>query len=138
MKVLFILILIMFSFNVMAETKIKITLDSGKEVLATINDTKTSRDLLSRLPLNITMTDLFGREKYYNFNEPLENSDKKEYTYNKGDIFYWPPQHSFVIIYRQDNDTIPNGMYMLGHVDNNIELFDNKGKLLNVKIELLK
>lgn len=118
--------------------KLKLKLDSDKEVLATINNTKTSRDLLSRLLLNITMTDLFGREKYYNFNEPLENSEKKEYTYNKGDIFYWPSQHSFVIIYRQDNDTIPNGMYMLGHADNNIELFDNNKKSLNVKIELLK
>ena len=137
MKKILILFLII-SFNVMAETKIKITLSGGEEIFATLNDSATAKDFISKLPIEFSMTDLFGREKYYNFSESLDGSDTKEFSFDKGDIYYWPPQRSFVIIYKQDDDTVPGGMYPLGKIDNNVEIFNNGGKSINVKIELYK
>ena len=128
-----ILLLLLFSFNAMAETKIKI-IAGGREVSATLNDSATSKDFLERLPLEFSMNDLFGREKYYNFSEPLEDGNVKEFTFDVGDVFYWPPQKSFVIIYRQDGDTIPGGMYPLGRIDDSVDTFDNNEQSMNVKI----
>jgi hypothetical protein len=45
--------------------KIKITI-AGKVVTATLVDNETARDFVSLLPLNLSLNDLFGREKFGN------------------------------------------------------------------------
>ena len=50
------------------------------------------------------MADLYGRELCYRFGAPLP-TDNVSYTgYEVGEIVYWPPRHSFVIMYAQNGE----------------------------------
>src|SRR5258705_13461172 len=47
------------------KTTMKIRLKiADKEIAATLIDSETTRDFVSLLPLKVTMSDLFGREKF--------------------------------------------------------------------------
>jgi len=71
---------------------------------ATLYNNATSRDFVARLPLTLPMIDLYQREIVYNFPESLETDNVEERGYEVGEIIYWPPMHSFVIMYRQNGE----------------------------------
>src|SRR5689334_21963477 len=59
------------------DMKINITI-GGKILTATLADNATARDFVSVLPLNLSMKDLFGREKYGDLPKALsENGPRK-------------------------------------------------------------
>lgn len=65
---------------------------NGKELTATLVDSPTTRDFISRLPLKLTMQDLFGREKFGHLPRGLAEGGKRVRAYDVGDVIYWSPR----------------------------------------------
>lgn len=55
----------------------------------TLEKNETTKALLARLPLEITMQDLNGNEKYYYFNETLPNNPSIKEKIEAGDIMLY-------------------------------------------------
>lgn len=106
------------------ELKIKITAD-GKEWTAELEDNATTRALMEKLPLTLPMMDLYGREMCYRFDEALPTEQLRSDGYEVGDLAYWPPRHSFVILYEQNGEEFER--QHLGHIASGVELFDGMG-----------
>jgi hypothetical protein len=87
-------------------------------------DNATTRDFVALLPLNLSMWDLFGREKYASLPRALSETGPRKRQYELGDIAYWSPSHDVAIYYRQDGDAIPSpGIIPIGKIDSGIEAF---------------
>ena len=80
------------------ETEIKITV-GNRTLTAIFYDNPTARAIIAKLPLTIPLTDLYAREKCYHFPEALPTDNVRTTGYEVGEIIYWPPRHSFVIMY---------------------------------------
>ncbi|WP_204936630.1 cyclophilin-like fold protein [Methanococcus maripaludis] len=115
------------------EIKIKITVE-GQELTATMDNNPTTQALLEKLPLTLPMTDLFNRELAYHFPEELPAENVTNTGYEVGEIIYWPPGHSFVIMYAQNGEIF--SMQKMGHIDSGVEVFEGLGNV-NVTFELL-
>ena len=97
---------------------------SGKELHATLADNPTAREFASLLPIHVTMSDLFGREKAGPLPRAISVDGPHSSSYELGDIGYWSPGHDLAIYYRQDGDRIPSpGIIKVGHLDSGIEAF---------------
>ena len=59
---------------------------------------------IRQLPLKMKMADLYGRELCYRFRAPLPTDNVAYTRYEVGEIVYWPPRHSFVIMYAQNGE----------------------------------
>lgn len=116
-----------------SDYKVKITVGS-QELTATIYNNATGRDLIEKLPLTLPMLDLYGREMCYRFSEALETDDVQYTGYEVGEIVYWPPRHSFVILYAQNGEQFD--MQKVGRIDSGIEIFENIGDV-QITIELI-
>ena len=105
-----------------------------KALTATLIDSKTAKDLVSLLPLTLTMNDLFGREKCGHLPRPISTDGKRTHTYEVGDIAYWSPGPDVAIYYRHDGEKIPNpGIIVIGKLDPGVEAFHVPGSV-EVKI----
>ena len=110
----------------------------GKILTATLADNATARDFVSVLPLNVSVNDLFGREKYANLPKALSEKGPRTKSYEVGDIAYWSPSRDVAIYYRQDGESIPSpGIIPIGRIDAGIEAFNVPGSV-KVTIELAK
>lgn len=117
MKHLLLITVLMISFlGLHAENWTMLITCKGKTIEATMYDNATTRDLKSRLPLTLDMLDLYGREMTYRFPEALETDDVRECGFDKGEIVYYPPMHSFVIMYAKDDEEFE--MQKLGFISN--------------------
>lgn len=86
-----------------SEFPVEIKID-GKAYSAVLFDNATGWAIRRMLPLKLEMADLYGRELCYRFDAPLP-TDNVAYTgYGIGEIVYWPPRHSFVIMYAQNGE----------------------------------
>lgn len=118
-----------------AGDEIKIRMTVGKQVLtATLEDNSTTRAFLEKLPVTLPMMDLYGREMCYRFDEALPADGVQTRNFRPGEIIYWPPRHSFVIMYRQDGERF--AMQYIGQVDSGVEIFERTGDA-DVVFELL-
>jgi len=111
---------------------------NGRTVSATVLDNLTARDFVSLLPLNLSLNDLFGREKYGSL--PRELSEKAPTTrrYDVGDIGYWSPGHDVAIYYYKDGELIPSpGIIPIAKIDSDAEVFNTPGSV-NVAIEVAR
>ena len=87
----------------------KININIGGKILtATLADNATAQDFASVLPLNVSMNDLFGREKYGDVPKVLSENGPRKSKYEVGDIAYWSPDHQFAVYYHQDGEAIPS------------------------------
>jgi hypothetical protein len=117
--------------------KISITI-GGKILTATLADNATARDFVSSLPLNLSMNDLFGREKYGDLPKALSDDGPRKNRYKVGDIAYWSPNHQFAVYYHQDGKSIPSpGIIPIAKMDGGTEAFNVSGSV-KVTIELAK
>ena len=105
-------------------TKIVIKLGSNKAT-AVLDNNSTTRAFIKKLPITLSMMDLYGRELCYRFNEDLPTDNLRCDGYAVGDIAYWPPRHSFVILYQQNGEKFER--QHLGHIENGIEMFKGMG-----------
>lgn len=115
------------------DIRIKITV-GDKALTATLEDNPTTRVLLKKLPLTLPMEDLYRREMCFHFDEALPAINVRNRSYELGEIIYWPPRHSFVIMYRQNGEQF--AMQHIGRVDSGVEIFAKTGNV-DVTFELM-
>lgn len=109
-----------------ADMRIIITV-GGKTLHATLEDNPASRALYDRLPLTLMMDDLYDREMCYHLEDALPASRQVSDGYRVGDIIYWPPRKSLVILYRQNGERFSR--QYLGHIDEGVEMFESTGDI---------
>jgi hypothetical protein len=110
----------------------------GKLLTATLADNTTARDFVSVLPLNVSMNDLFGREKYGDLPKALSESGPRISTYQVGDVAYWSPDHQFAVYYHHDGESIPSpGIIPIAKINGDTKAFNVPGSV-KVTIELAK
>ena len=97
----------------------------GKTLNAALEDNPASRELFSRLPMTITMQDLYSREMCYFMKDSLPTGKLVSDNYRVGDLIYWPPQKCLVILYRQNGERFTR--QYLGHIDSGVEMFETTG-----------
>ena len=66
-------------------TKLNITIN-GANFTATLENNDTVKELVSRLPLDLTMNELNSNEKYYYFDEALPSNSSRVENIEAGDI----------------------------------------------------
>jgi hypothetical protein len=110
----------------------------GKVFTANLSDNPTARDFASVLPLKVSMSDLFGREKFGDLPKALSENGPRKTRYEVGDIAYWSPDHQFAVYYRQDGESIPSpGIIPIAKIDGGADVFNVPGSV-KVTIELAK
>jgi hypothetical protein len=116
----------------------KLRLKVGEKILAaSLIDSETTRDFISLLPLNLTMNDLFSREKSGDLPRPISEGGQRTRNYVVGDIIYWSPSAHLAIYYRYDGQSIPSpGIIVIGKIDSGVEALNVPGPV-NVTIELI-
>ena len=104
------------------EMLIRITADDHV-ITATLYDNAAGRALWDKLPLTLPMMNLYGREMCYRFGAGgLPDDDAKDIGYEIGDISYWPPAGSLVILYKQNGEVFEQ--QPIGHTDDDVSFFD--------------
>lgn len=106
------------------EDTVRIRLTIGdQEATGTLEDNPAARDLVSMLPLTVSMGDLFGREKPGPLPRPLTGDVEPEFTYRIGQIAYWPPGHDLFVVYEGDGLRVPApGLVPLGTVETGLDV----------------
>ena len=113
----------------MANVKIRIRVDE-KVLTATLAENDTARDFVAALPLDLSMKDLFGREKFANLPKALSEKGPRTNHYEVGEIAYWSPSQDVAIYYRKDDESIPSpGIIPLAKIDAGAEAFNVKGSV---------
>jgi hypothetical protein len=111
---------------------------NGKSLEVTLRESETTRDLVSLLPLTLTMNDLFGREKFGHLPRAISDSGERTHSYQVGEIAYWSPGPDIAVFYRHDGQTIPApGLIIIGKVESGVETLNVPGSL-EVTIELAR
>ena len=117
--------------------KIQLTAN-GRTLTARVIDSPAARDFVSLLPLTLTMSDLFKREKFGHLPRAISQEAKRTHTYSLGDIAYWSPGPDVAIFYRHDGERIPDpGLIVLGKIGSDAEALNVPGAL-KVTMELMK
>lgn len=108
---------------------VRITVSVEGQVLsATLDDTQTSRDFVSLLPLTITLKDYASTEKISDLPKRLSTADAPEGTDPSiGDIAYYAPWGNLAIFYRDWG--YGRGLIKLGKLDSGIEMLQRPGPL---------
>lgn len=139
--IIFCLSLLLFSSELNAlegkkemSLKVKITI-KGKSIIANLEDNVTAREFIKRLPLKLPMLDLYGRELVNRLSKPLPIDTLRSDNYAVGDIIYWPPRKSFVILYKQNGERFYR--QQVGHINYELSFLDGVGDTI-VEFELLK
>lgn len=123
-------------FSAIAADPIKVKVTAGEHVLtATFLDNATTRALIAKFPLTLPMMDLYSREMCYRFPNALPANEAGTNGYEVGDIVYWTPRHSFVIMYEQNGERI-SSLQKIGRIDSGVEVFRRTGNI-DVTFELM-
>ena len=105
--------------------QIKITV-GDTELFAELEDNATTRALVEQMPMALPMRDLYGREICYRYGAyALPTSALRTDSYEVGDIAYWPPGGSLVILYKQNGEQFER--QHVGHIDGGVEIFQDTG-----------
>ncbi len=119
------------------DRRIKVKITAGSQVAtATFINNATTRALIARFPLTVPMMDRYSRELVYRFPDALPANETTTSGYDVGDIVYWTPRHSFVIMYAQNGERISD-LQKVGRIDSGVGALGNKGDT-NVTFEPLK
>jgi hypothetical protein len=104
---------------------------------ATLLDNETARDFASLLPLTLDMHDLLDREKPGQLPRALSEAGGHQFTYEVGDVGYWPPSQDVAIFYADDGQmTIPSpGIIPLGRIDSGVDVIASASGAFRVTIE---
>ena len=119
--------------NVQTANKLKITV-GDKVLCATLEDNATTQDFIKKLPTTLKMENLYGREMCYRYGAGgLAESATRNDRYEVGDIVYWKPRGSFVILYKQNGEEFER--VQIGHIASGIEIFNGLGTT-EIKFEI--
>ena len=115
--------------------KLKVTAN-GKTLTAVMEDNPTTQAFLKKLPVTLKMENLYQREMCYRYGGgTFPTGTLRSDRYEVGDIIYWPPRGSFVILYAQNGEEFER--QHMGHISGNVGFFRNAGDV-DVTFELLK
>lgn len=115
--------------------QIKITV-GDTEFFATLEDNATTRAWMEEMPMTLSMSDLYDREMCYRYgNGTFPTDSLRSDGYEVGDLAYWPPMGSLVILYEQNGEQFER--QHLGHIDSGVEVFANTGDV-DVKFEIVE
>lgn len=105
--------------------KVKLTF-GDHELIADFEENPTSQALLEQMPITLPMMDLYGREMCYRFGAGALPAGRLRYDgYRIGDIAYWPPAGSLVILYAQNGEEFERAQ--IGHIAHGVGVFENTG-----------
>ena len=104
--------------------KINLTIN-GNNFTATLDDNETTRELLSKLPLEVSMSELNGNEKYYYFDESFPTNSYRPGNISTGDIMLYG--NDCLVIFYEEFDT-PYSYTRIGKIDNVDNLKNALGK----------
>lgn len=133
----FILIFMLFFINCNAfgdnMQNIIITI-KNKKYEAILYDNLTTKELIKKFPITITMSDLNGNEKYYNFSKSFSTSSENVANINKGDIMLFG-DNCLVIFYKSFSTHYK--YTKLGYIKNTEDLENSFGKGdINITFEI--
>ena len=97
----------------------------NKKYEAILYDNSTVRELIKNFPISITMSDLNGNEKYYNFSKSFSTSSENVANINKGDIMLFG-NNCLVIFYKSFSTRYR--YTKLGYIKNLEDLENSLGK----------
>ena len=116
------------------EVKVKITV-GDTELTATLENNATTQAIIEQMPMTLPMMDLYGREMCYRYGAyALPTDNMRSDGYEVGDIAYWAPGGSLVILYAQNGEQFER--QHLGHIDSGVEVFEDTGDV-DVTFELM-
>ena len=119
----------------MEEIKVKITV-GDTELTAVLENNSTTQALVEQMPMTLPMMDLYGREMCYRYGGgALPTDSLRSDRYEVGDLAYWPPAGSLVILYKQNGEEFER--QHLGHIDEGVDVFSGIGDV-DVTFELLE
>lgn len=103
---------------------IKITINDDHVLHAQFENNATTQALISQMPFTISMNNLYGREMCHRYgNGALPLDDAKDRNYKVGDISYWPPMGSLVILYEQNGEVFEQ--QKIGHTQDDVSFFNH-------------
>ena len=110
-------------------TPMKIKIQVGDKVVsATMRDNPTARDFSSLLPLTLDLKDYASAEKVSDLPKRLTNESAPARSVPiSGNIALYAPWGNLVIYYKDDQ--IGDGVIILGHVDEGLEVLRAPGPL---------
>lgn len=97
----------------------------NKKYEAILYDNSTTKELIKKFPIIITMSDLNGNEKYYNFSKSFSTSSENVANINKGDIMLFG-DNCLVIFYKSFSTRYK--YTKLGYIKNTEDLENSFGK----------
>ena len=97
----------------------------NKKYEAILYDNSTTKELIKKFPITITMSDLNGNEKYYNFSKSFSTSSENVANINKGDIMLFG-NNCLVIFYKSFSTRYK--YTKLGYIKNTEDLENSLGK----------
>ena len=99
---------------------------------------ETTRALLAKLPMTVSMTELNGREKYYHLSEKLPTqATETPATIHEGEIMCWS-SNSLVLFYNTFSNSY-GGYVRLGYIEDIAGLKEILGKgAVQVTFEISK
>ena len=97
----------------------------NKKYEAILYDNSTTKELIKKFPITITMSDLNGNEKYYNFSKSFSTSSENVANINKGDIMLFGDD-CLVIFYKSFSTRYK--YTKLGYIKNTEDLENSFGK----------
>ena len=98
----------------------------NKKYEAILYDNSTTKELIKKFPITITMSDLNGNEKYYNFSKSFSTSSENVANINKGDIMLFG-DNCLVIFYKSFSTRYR--YTKLGYIKNLEDLENSLGKV---------
>lgn len=102
---------------------IKITVNGEKVLHAPFVDNSATQDLIKKMPFTINMDNLYGREMCHRYGRgALSLDNTKDRNYKVGDISYWPPMGSLVILYKQNGEVFEQ--QPIGHIEDDVSFFN--------------
>lgn len=105
--------------------QIRITV-GDTELYATLEDNATTEAWIAEMPMTLSMSDLYGREMCYRYGSGAFPTDSlRSDGYEVGDIAYWAPRGSLVILYAQNGEQFER--QHIGHIDSGVEVFAETG-----------
>lgn len=97
----------------------------NKKYEAILYDNSTTKELIKKFPITITMSDLNGNEKYHNFSKSFSTSSENVASINKGDIMLFG-DNCLVIFYKSFSTRYK--YTKLGYIKNTEDLENSFGK----------
>ncbi|WP_018143849.1 cyclophilin-like fold protein [Alloscardovia criceti] len=107
--------------------KIRVKITVGQtELSADMEDNATTQWLVNQMPMTVHMQDLYNREMCHRYGAyALPTDNMRSDGYAVGDIAYWAPGGSLVILYAQNGEHFER--QHLGHIDSGVEVFQHTG-----------